>query len=323
MDADGAKPMILEVQEDEGGQRLDLYIAEHIAECTRSRAGKLVRQGAVQVDGKPVRPAHKVRCGERIEIVWPEPEPVTLQGEPIPLDVLFEDNAIIVVNKRAGMVVHPAPGSPNGTLVNALIYRWRDHPPVVGGGLRPGVVHRLDKDTTGAIVVARTDGAYQNLVKQIRDRSAGREYLAIVEGAIEERRGEIDAPVGRSVADRKRMTVTGIRSRAALTRFEVLEHLGPATLVRVWLQTGRTHQIRVHMAYIGHSVVGDKTYKRGRCGAMAMLSRAGVELDRQALHAARLSIVHPDTGEAMEFDAPLPEDFQAAIDVLRAEPVQT
>ena len=312
---------------DEGGQRLDRYIAEHMTECTRSRAGKLVRQGAVQVDGKPVRPAHKVRCGERIEIVRPEPEPVTLQGEPIPLDVLFEDSAIIVVNKRAGMVVHPAPGSPNGTLVNALIHRWRDDPPFVGGGLRPGVVHRLDKDTTGAIVVARTDKAYQNLVGQIRDRSAVREYLALVEGAIHERSGEIDAPVGRSIADRKRMTVTGIRSRAALSRFEVLEHLSSATLVRVWLQTGRTHQIRVHMAYIGHPVVGDKTYKRGRSDAMAILSRAGVELDRQALHAARLSIAHPDTGEAMEFDAPLPEDFQAAVDVLRAgcseRPVQT
>ena len=319
--------MILTVQQDEGGQRLDRYIADHLADYTRSRAGKLVRRGAVQVDGKPVRPAHTVRAGERIEIVRPEPEPCTLQGEPIPLDVLFEDSDIIVVNKRAGMVVHPAPGNPNGTLVNALVHRWRDDPPLIGGGLRPGIVHRLDKDTSGVMVVARTDRAYQNLVEQIRGRSAIREYVALVKGTIREHNGEIDAPVGRSIADRKRMAVTGVRSRSALTRFEVLERFSSVTFVRVWLQTGRTHQIRVHMAYIGHPVVGDKTYKRGRSDAMEMLRRAGVELGRQALHAARLSIAHPVTGEAMQFDAPMPEDFRAAVDVLRAgcaeHPAQT
>jgi len=272
----------------------------------------------VQVDGKPVKPAHTVRAGERIEIVRQEPEPCTLQGEPIPLDVLFEDSDIIVVNKRAGMVVHPAPGNPDGTLVNALVHRWRANPPLVGDDLRPGIVHRLDKDTSGVMVVARSDRAYQSLVEQIRDRSAVREYVALVEGTIREHSGEIDAPVGRSVTDRKRMAVTGVRSRSALTRFEVCEHFGSATLVQVWLQTGRTHQIRVHMAYIGHPVVGDKTYRRGESGAMETLRRAGVELGRQALHAVRLSIAHPVTGSPMQFDAPMPADFRAAVDVLRA-----
>ena len=310
--------MILPVEEHDAGQRLDLFVAAHLDECTRSMAAKLVRNGAVRVNGTTVRPAHKVRPGERIEVIRRKQEPSAPAGEPIPLDVLFEDRDIIVVNKRAGMVVHPAPGNTSGTLVNALVYRWHETRPAVGDVTRPGIVHRLDKDTSGVMVVARTERAYRSLAGQIKDRSAVREYLALVEGVIKEPSGEIDAPVGRSVANRKRMAVTGVRSRSALTRFEVVEPLGPATLVRVRLETGRTHQIRVHMAYIGHPVVGDRTYRRGESAVMKTLRGAGVALDRQALHAARLSITHPVTGDPMQFEAPLPEDFRSAVTALRA-----
>jgi len=306
------------VQQEGSGQRIDRYVAEHVPECSRSMAGRLVREGAIRVDGRAVRPAHRVRSGERIEVVRPEPVPAAPQGEPIPLDVLFEDSDIIVINKGSGLVVHPAPGNMTGTLVNALVHRWRDNPPVVGGTMRPGIVHRLDKDTSGVMVVARTDRAYRHLVNQIGNRSAVREYLALVEGIIAEPSGEIDAPVGRSVVNRKRMAVTGVRSRSAVTRFEVVERLDSATLVRVTLQTGRTHQIRVHMAYIGHPVVGDSTYGRSDSVAMATLRRSGVALGRQALHAVRLSVAHPVTGEPMRFDAEPPEDFSAAVDALRA-----
>jgi len=310
--------MKLYVHEDDAGQRLDRYLAAHVPECTRSRSARLVREGTVRVDGTIARPSHKVRAGEHIEIVLPEPGPARPPGEPISIDVLFEDNDIIVVNKRAGMVVHPAPGNTSGTLVNALMYRWRDSPPSVGDALRPGIVHRLDKDTSGVMVVAKTDRAYGPLADQIRTRSAVREYLALVEGSIREDRGEIDAPMGRSIANRKRMAVTGVRSRDALTRFEVVERLGPATLVRVRIETGRTHQIRVHMAYIGHPVVGDATYGRSDRSDIETVRKVGAALGRQALHAVRLSIVHPVTNESMQFDAPLPEDFRAALDTLRA-----
>ena len=283
-------------------QRIDAYLAAN-TELSRSRIQKLIKDGAVERNGKPCKANAEVKPGDVIRLFVPQEADGTLpEPENIPLDVVYEDDDLAVINKPKGMVVHPAPGNPSGTLVNALLYRFRTLSNT-GGAIRPGIVHRIDRLTSGLLVVAKNDFTHEALAKQFSVHSAHREYLCIVHGNLKEDSGTIDAPIGRHKADRKRMAVTE-DGRRAVTHWRVLERFGTETLLDVALETGRTHQIRVHMAYIRHPIVGDEVYG----SAAPKLGLSG-----QALHGYRLTFTHPKTGETMTFTAPLPEDFKTAI----------
>jgi 23S rRNA pseudouridine1911/1915/1917 synthase len=299
-----------------GGERLDCYLSSVVDRISRSRATRLIKEGYVQVDGRCVKPGHRVAAGEVVSCRLPEPQPVTFLPQPLPLDILYEDREIIVVNKAAGMVVHPAPGHPDGTLVNALLYRCPDLAGI-GGEVRPGIVHRLDRDTSGVMVCAKNESAHLQLAAQFRDRQVSKQYLALLQGTLRQDSGSIELPVGRHPTERKRMSVQGTRGRHAETRFKVLKRFGPGIcLVEVDLRTGRTHQIRVHFSAIGHPVMGDPVYG-GRKGHHRRIGQH--RLQRQLLHAARLSLNHPVYGDRMTFEAPLPEDMQAVLALLEGQ----
>ena len=290
------------------GERLDTALAA-VCGLSRSRAARLIAENRVLVSGSAARAALRLREGDLIEVDIPDPAPARAVPEDIPLDIVYEDAHLIVINKQRGLVVHPSAGHAGGTLVNALLFHCADLSGV-GGALRPGIVHRIDKDTTGLIVAAKNDAAHQALAAQIKEKTAGRTYLALVEGRVGPDSGRVDAPIGRSSADRKRMAVVE-GGRSAVSDYEVLERFIGETLLQVSLSTGRTHQIRVHMAHIGHPVVGDPVYGSRR--------RRG-ELPGQLLHAAKLEFVHPATGEPMTFTAPLPDDFAGHLSRLRSAP---
>lgn len=291
--------------------RLDSWLAEQVPDLSRSRIQKLIAQGQVSVNGAVCSSKKAVvQGGDRIEIVIPAPEPLDLQPEAIPLDILYEDDSLLILNKPAGMVVHPAPGHSEGTLVHALLAHC-DSLAGIGGVQRPGIVHRLDKETTGALVIAKTDLAYQHLQAQIQAKTARREYLAVVYGAPREESGTVDQPIGRHPVDRKKMAILPIEQggRRAVTHWRIRERLGNYTLIDFELETGRTHQIRVHSTFLGHPIVGDPLYGSGRS--------VGVNLPGQALHAWRLRIQHPLTGQGIEAIAPLPDTFTTLVEVLR------
>ncbi|OUM98738.1 MAG: RNA pseudouridine synthase [Firmicutes bacterium ZCTH02-B6] len=294
------------VPADADGQRLDRWLAAAGVGPSRAFVQRLIDGGLVQVEGRPAAASHKLRPGQRVTVYIPPPEPAEAQPEAIPLDVVYEDEDVIVINKRQGMVVHPAAGNRAGTLVNALLAYCPDLSGI-GGKERPGIVHRLDKDTSGLLVVAKNDRAHISLARQIQAREAVREYVAIVHGRVSSDRGRIDAPIGRHPVDRKRMAVVP-GGRSAVTDYEVLERFPGYTCVRAKLQTGRTHQIRVHMAHIGHPVVGDPVYGPRRCPW---------NLNGQCLHAFRLGFRHPRTGEWMSFTAPLPPHMEKVLRDLR------
>lgn len=283
--------------------RIDKVLTILEPEITRSQLKNLINDGHVTVNGQPVKPKYKVQAGDKISLVKPEPQSLELTPENIPLDIVYEDDDMIVVNKPQGMVVHPAPGHPNHTLVNALLY----HSPLstINGTFRPGIVHRIDKDTSGLLMVAKNDLAHQSLAEQLRNKTNKREYLALVYGQIKEDEGTIDAPLGRNPQDRKKQAVVK-DGRHAVTHFKVVKRYDNFTLVKCILETGRTHQIRVHMKYIGHPLVGDPLY-----GPRKVIGKNG-----QFLHAALLGFKHPRTGEEMVFEAPLPENFQKMLDKL-------
>jgi len=309
----------LTVSESDDGERLDHFIGAHVPELSRSQAKKLIVEGLVTVNERVGKPSTTLSSGQEVLVRVPSPKEATLAPEPIPLDVVYEDADLLVVNKPAGIVVHPAPGSPDGTLVNAVLHHCRDDL-AISGTKRPGIVHRLDKDTSGLLVIAKNDTSYRSLAKQIKDRSAERVYLALVAGAPEESHGKIDAPIGRSIGDRKRMAVTGVRGRSAVTNFRVKERFNGAALLEVKLDTGRTHQVRVHMAFIGHPILGDAKYGGGKPakGAFSEEVMAAINaLKGQALHATALGFVHPTTGQPVRFEAPPREDFAALLDTLR------
>lgn len=290
------------------GERLDVFLAGRLPELSRSHVQKLIGGGAVRVgDGFP-KSNYRLRAGDVIHVLLPEPEEISLEPEPIPLDILYEDGDIIVVNKARGMVVHPAAGVFHGTLVNALLYHCGDLSGI-NGKIRPGIVHRLDKDTSGVMVAAKNDKAHLDLAEQIGKKSAHRIYRAIVHGNIPEERGIIRGDIGRHPTDRKKMAIVREKGKPAVTEFSVLERFGAYTLVECSLQTGRTHQIRVHMAHIGHPLVGDPKYGPKRPAPFAIRG--------QALHSMRLSLRHPGTGKEMAFEAPLPEDMEKIIRKLR------
>ena len=289
------------------GERLDRFLAESVEGLTRSAAARLLEEGRVTADGKAAGKNHRLRGGEALAVDMPDPEPAEALPEDIPLDVVYEDGDIIVVNKPVGMVVHPAPGHPDGTLVNALLFHCAGSLSGVGGALRPGIVHRIDRDTSGLIVAAKNDFAHQGLAAQLQDHSMRRTYEAVVVGHLREDRGTVDAPIGRCPTDRKRMAVTERNSRAAVTHYEVLRRFRGYTYIRCVLETGRTHQIRVHMAYIGHPLYGDTVY-----GA----KRPAADMTGQCLHAVALDLTHPRTGERMHFTSPLPAEFTALLEKL-------
>ena len=283
--------------------RIDKVLTSLEPEITRSQLKNLINDGHVTVNGQAVKPKYKVQAGDKISLVKPEPQSLELTPENIPLDIVYEDDDMIVVNKPQGMVVHPAPGHPDHTLVNALLY----HSPLstINGTFRPGIVHRIDKDTSGLLMVAKNDLAHQSLAEQLRNKTNKREYLALVYGQIKEDEGTIDAPLGRNPQDRKKQAVVK-GGRHAVTHFKVIKRYDNFTLVKCILETGRTHQIRIHMKYIGHPLVGDPLY-----GPRKVIGKNG-----QFLHAALLGFKHPRTGEEMVFEAPLPENFQKMLDKL-------
>jgi 23S rRNA pseudouridine1911/1915/1917 synthase len=262
----------------------------------------LVDKGEVSVNGKVVSKNYKLRLNDSINLNVPEPEPLDIIAEDIPLDIVYEDEYLLVVNKPKGMVVHPAPGNYSGTLVNALMYHCKDSLSGINGVIRPGIVHRIDKNTSGLLMVAKTDIAHLGLAEQIKEHSFTREYEAIVVGRLKDSKGTVNAPIGRHPVDRKKMCVTEKNSKEATTHYEVITQFERHTHVRCILETGRTHQIRVHMAYIGHPVLGDDVY-----------GKPYKNLIGQCLHAKKVGFVHPITKEYMEFDSPLPEYFQKAL----------
>lgn len=303
----------IRVQPDEGGERIDVFLAKRTGK-TRSQIQKLIESANIVVDGRTVKPNYRVRAGDVISMTFGRQEACSLIAEPIPLDILYRDAHLIVVNKPAGMVVYPAAGHNRGTLMNALAAVC-DHFASVGGPLRPGVVHRLDKETSGVMVVALDDDAYHHLVGQFRERSIRRSYCALVLGRLKEDEGSIDMKIGRSESDRKKMSTRSRRGREAITHWTVIERFDHATLVRVRLGTGRTHQIRVHFASIGHPVLGDRTY--GKKIVLATRRKRHILFPRQMLHAEVLGFIHPATGQYMEFSRPIPPDMGEKIGELR------
>jgi len=310
MDQGAGSAYSLVVEPGEGG-RLDRFVSERL-ELSRTRVQALLADGRVQIEGRPARKSEAVQPGMRIEVRVPPPAAVDIPAEDLPLDIVFEDEDIVVVNKAAGMVVHPAPGHRTGTMVNALLWHVRDLSGV-GGRLRPGIVHRLDRDTSGLLVAAKNDAAHQHLADALRKRKVKRIYLAAAWGHLVESPLTIDAPIARDRRDRKRMAVSS-DGRAAVTRVRRRERWDRADLLDVALRTGRTHQIRVHLAHVGHPVVGDPIYGAGWERGMGGPGRAwAMELSRRTprlfLHAAELAFAHPSSGRAMSFQAPLPADL--------------
>ena len=290
---------------EKGGERIDKYLSEQLEDMTRSHIQKLIKENMVRVNGMAVKSNFKLSASDQIEVEIPELKEPDILPENIPLDILYEDQDILVVNKPKGMVVHPAPGHYTGTLVNAIMYHCKDNLSGINGVMRPGIVHRIDMDTTGSLLICKNDRAHQALAKQLKEHSITRKYHAIVHGRLKEDEGTIDKPIGRHPIDRKKMSVHCTNGREAITHYRVLKRFQQFTYIECQLETGRTHQIRVHMSSIGHPILGDQIYGPAKCP---------YKLQGQTLHAKVLGITHPITGEYMEFDAPLPDYFQALLE---------
>jgi 23S rRNA pseudouridine1911/1915/1917 synthase len=304
-------PSAVAVPPEAVGKRADVWLASSLDELSRGRIQALMRDGSIALaDGAPLKPHTRLSEGMELTVRVPPPEPVSIEAEAIPLDIVHEDADIVVVNKPAGLVVHPAPGHPRGTLVNALLAHCEDLEGV-GGELRPGIVHRLDRDTSGVIVVAKCHAAMDSLAMQFRRRQVEKEYVAIVHGIPHPGLGTVETQIGRSSHDRKKMSAFPASGRDAVSRYHVSEVFDAFCRVSVTIETGRTHQIRVHMAHIRHPIVGDRMYgKRGK-------EAVPVPVQRQMLHAARLTLTHPSSRERMTFEAPLPDDMQELLEALR------
>lgn len=301
------------INEEMSGTRLDLVLSACLEEFSRSFIQKLFENGRITVDGEVCKEKKtKAASGSVIVIDVPEPEKLEVEAEDIPLNIVYEDSDVLVVYKPAGMVVHPAPGNYNGTLVNALMHHCGDELSSINGVIRPGIVHRIDKDTSGLLMVAKNDKAHNSLSQQLSEHSITRKYRAIVYSNIKEDEGTVDKPIGRDPSNRLRNAVTESNSRHAVTHYRVLERFGNFTLIEAQLETGRTHQIRVHMAYLKHPLLGDELY-----GPVKNKNAAKLGAKRQMLHAGVLGFVHPSTGEYMEFESPLPEDFEKILEKLR------
>lgn len=289
------------------GDRIDKFISEKSESLSRSAAAKIIEEQGVTVNGAVVSKNYKCKENDKIVLIVPQAKPLDVEAENIPLDIVYEDNDLLVVNKPKGMVVHPAPGNYSGTLVNALLYHCKDSLSGINGVLRPGIVHRIDKDTSGLLIVAKNDTAHAGLARQIKEHSFSREYECVVHGNMKDDEGTIHLPIGRNPKDRKKMAVVYRNSKDAVTHYEVIKRYGQFTHIRCRLETGRTHQIRVHMAYMGHPVAGDEVYgpKKVQKG-----------LNGQCLHAKHIGFVHPKTGLWLEFESELPDYFISFLDKL-------
>ena len=301
--------LTLQPNKKDAGTRIDAWLAANLEDVTRSAAQRLLEEGKVTKDGKALAKNYKLTGSETLEVSLPDPEPVDVVPQNIPLDIVFEDSDVIVVNKPKGLVVHPAPGHPDGTLVNALLYHCGDSLSGIGGELRPGIVHRIDRDTSGLIIAAKNDFSHQRLAAQLQDHTLARIYHCIVVGNLRENSGTIDAPIGRHHTDRKKMAIVA-DGRNAVTHWRVLERYQGFTYVECRLETGRTHQIRVHMAHTGHPILGDTVYGN---------KRAVPGLQGQCLHAVGLQFVHPRTEELVELHCGLSEEFETQLRKLRAK----
>lgn len=299
-----------QIECNEDGIRIDAYLSDIMEDTSRSYIKKLISTGAVEVNGDSVKPGYNIKEGDSITIDIPESEATDAVAEDIPIEIVYEDDHIIVVNKPRGMVVHPAPGNYTGTLVNALLFHCKGRLSSINGVERPGIVHRIDKDTSGILVVAKSDLAHRKLSDMFATHEIQREYIALASGVIGENAAKIDAPIGRHPADRKKMSVNLRNGKEAVTNFTVLERFRKSTLIKAVLETGRTHQIRVHMAYIGYPLAGDITYGR---------SQRKYDIKGQALHAGKLAFKHPITGEFMSFEKEPPQEFTRLLEELRDE----
>lgn len=300
------KVIELELKKEQEGSRLDKIIVDSFKEISRTAIKRLLDEQKITVNGKSVKASYKCKTGEKVKIEIDEPKEIELKPEDIPLDVLYEDDDIIVINKPKGMVVHPGNGNTNGTLVNAVLAKCKGSLSGIGGKIRPGIVHRLDKDTSGVIIVAKNDKAHIEISKQIQERKVKKTYIALVRGVIKENEATINMPIGRSIQDRKKMAVTK-NGKNAITHFKVLKRWDKYTLLEVNLETGRTHQIRVHLSQIGYPIIGDSVYSNGK-------NTFGVE--GQMLHAKQIEFLHPTTKEKLCINAPLPDYFKKVIDEL-------
>ncbi len=290
------------------GERIDKAVASVHPELSRAYVQHLIAEGHVTISGKTVRPGYKLRTEDRVEVIIPPPKALETVAQDIPLSIVYEDDSVLVINKPAGMVVHPAAGNFEDTLVNALLHHCGDSLSAIGGVMRPGIVHRIDKDTTGLLIVAKGDKAHQHLSAQLKTRTLSRTYFALVHGNVKEEEGTVSAPLGRDVRDRKKMAVVKQGGKEAVTHFKVEERFGQYTLLKCKLQTGRTHQIRVHMRHIGHPILGDKTYG---------VKKEAFALSGQLLHAGEIGFIHPETEREMTFSAPLPAVFEHVLENLR------
>ncbi len=297
------------VEEADSGQRIDQYLSRQMEEISRSQIQKMLKEQSIKVSGKPVKSNYRLISGDSIQVESREPEVLDVLPEDIPLDILYEDPDILILNKPKQMVVHPAPGHPSGTLVNALMYHCGSELSGINGVLRPGIVHRIDMDTTGSLIVCKSDLAHQRIAEQLKEHSINRVYEAIVHGNLKAEAGTINAPIGRDPRDRKKMSVHAKNSRPAVTHYQVIERFGQFTYIRCRLETGRTHQIRVHMGAIGHPILGDPVYGPKKCPFPS--------LQGQTLHARTIGIIHPRTGEYLEVEAPLPAYFVSLLEKLR------
>lgn len=300
--------LLIEVPQEFHGERIDKFLSVFVPDCSRNSIQKLIEQGNVTINGESVNKKYKVNTDDEILMVTGELKPLDAEPENIPLDIVYEDADLLVVNKPRDMVVHPAPGNYTGTLVNALLYHCKDSLSGINGVLRPGIVHRIDKDTSGLLIVAKNDKAHMGLAQQIKEHSFTREYNAVICGHLKDHEGTVDAPIGRNPKDRKKMCVTMQNSKNAVTHYSVIEEYNGYSHVSLKLETGRTHQIRVHMAHLGHPVAGDLIYGHDKKSA---------ELNGQCLHAIKIGFVHPIKNEYMEFSSDLPDYFKSFLDKIK------
>ena len=317
---EGGLSFSFQVTAKDQGRRLDQFLSETNLNLSRSQAKNLIEKHHIFLNQKPTKPSAHIKAGDTVSGTLPEPSPLSLKPEPIPVTILYEDSSIIVIDKPSGMVVHPAYGTPSGTLVNALLYHCKDLAGI-NGVLRPGIVHRLDKDTSGVMVVAKDDEAFHQLTKQFKNRTVEKIYLAIVYGRFGQDEGLIDSAIGRHPSERKRMSTHTKKGRMAITRWKKVEEFNSCTLLEIFPQTGRTHQIRVHLSSIGHPLLGDPLYgRKGRPGAIhdPVLKECVKKMNRQALHAQRLEFTHPRTGGRVKFVSPIPQDMKEVLEWLRS-----